>query len=166
MLFKDEPITKALINSIPQVGKVTWIGLRPDRQLPMEVVDEVEINTKDGLVGDRFSSKTSSKRQVTLIQQEHLSVLESLIGHEVNPAVLRRNIVVKGINLLALHNRKISIGDVVIEGTGFCYPCSKMEEALGPGGYNIMRGHGGITAMVVKPGFIRKNDPVVLIGES
>ena len=153
---------KHLLRSIPQVGKVSWIGLRPDRKTPMKTVEEAEVNLNTGLTGDRFTGASGGDRQVTLIQEEHLKVVESIVGKEVKPAPLRRNILVSGINLLSLHNQEFQIGEVILQGTGYCYPCSKMEEALGEGGYNAMRGHGGITASVVKAGHIRVGDPVRL----
>lgn len=161
--MKSEPTIKDLLNSVPQTGEVTWIGLRPDRNTPMEVVSEVEAKKGSGLVGDRFKEKPSGIRQVTLIQEEHLKVVESIIVNSVDPALLRRNIMVRGINLLSLHNQSFKIGEVTLVGTGYCYPCSKMEEALGEGGYNAMRGHGGITANVVYSGKIQLRDSVSLV---
>ena len=115
------------------------------------------------MTGDRFTGKTSNKREITLIQAEHLDVVGKLLGKTVDPGPLRRNIVVSGINLLALHNQMFKLGNLVLEGTGFCFPCSKMEEVLGPGGYNAMRGHGGITACVIEPGVISIGDKVGLL---
>ena len=45
----------------------------------------------------------------------------------------------------------------------FVPPCSLMEENLGPGGYNTMRGHGGITAAVVQEGEVKFGDSVELL---
>ncbi|MDA0193728.1 MAG: MOSC domain-containing protein [Bacteroidetes bacterium] len=156
-------IVKELLNTIPQTGQVVWIGLRPGRKVPMEVVSKAEAIPGLGLSGDRFKGTVESKRQVTLIQHEHLSVIENIIGMKVDPAILRRNIVIEGINLLSLHNQTFRIGEVIFEGTGYCHPCSNMESALGKGGYNAMRGHGGITARVLSPGSIRVNDALNFI---
>ena len=70
-----------------------------------------------------------------------------------------------GVNLLALKSRRFRIGGAVFEATGPCDPCSRMEEALGPGGLNAMRGHGGITARVAESGAIRVGDAVQAIVE-
>jgi MOSC domain-containing protein YiiM len=68
-----------------------------------------------------------------------------------------------GINLLALKDQQFQIGEVLFQGTGICAPCSRMEETLGNGGYNAVRGHGGITAKVLKVGTISIGDSVVAV---
>ena len=159
----DEPI-KELINHLPQTGTLEWIGVRPQRKMPLESLEEVKVTLEGGLEGDHFASKFSKKRQVTLIQKEHLAGVASILGMDsISPVLTRRNLVIKGINLLSLRDRQFSIGTVVFEGTGYCHPCSRMEENLGSGGYNAMRGHGGLTAKVVKEGTIKIGDLVKLI---
>jgi MOSC domain-containing protein YiiM len=153
---------QVLLDSLPQVGKVEWIGLRPSSDKAMESVSAVNVSQDIGLEGDRYAGK-SKKRQVTLIQKEHLDGVSSLLGKKVEPDSCRRNIMISGINLLAFKDRQFKIGEVVLEMTGPCHPCSKMERNLGPGGYNAMRGHGGITASVVSGGVIKLGQPVVLL---
>ena len=142
----------------PRSGTVTWIGIRPERKSPLVSVSPVEI-TSNGLAGDHRNRP--GKRAVTLIQAEHLPAIASLAGLEaLDPALLRRNIVVSGINLLALQERTFQLGEAVLEGAGPCVPCERMEQTLGPGGYNAMNGHGGICARVVAGGIVRVGDTV------
>lgn len=150
----SEPILKNLSDTLPQTGTVTWIGLRPAPRQPLMTVDKVAASRKNALEGDRFNGQFSKKRQVTLIQSEHIDAVSSIIGKTVSPELLRRNIVVSGINLLALKDKTFQIGTAVLKYTGPCHPCSRMEQNLGPGGWNAMRGHGGITAQVVADGVI------------
>jgi MOSC domain-containing protein YiiM len=141
--------------TLPQTGVVVWVGVRPARGAPMVRVEAVDIVPDRGLPGDRYAGRAGSRRQVTLIQAEHLAVIGALLGGgPVDPALLRRNVVVSGINLVALAQARFEIGTALLEGTGACHPCSSMEDTLGPGGYNAMRGHGGITARVLAPGSI------------
>ncbi|OZB12437.1 MAG: MOSC domain-containing protein [Marinobacter sp. 34-60-7] len=152
---------QTLLDTLPQTGRVEWIGIRPARGEPMQALDRVAITPGKGLEGDRFEGRDTSKRQVTLIQQEHLLAIESCLHREaIAPEVFRRNLVVSGLNLLALKGKQFRIGSVVLEYTGLCHPCSKMETALGPGGYNAMRGHGGITTRVVMAGEVSLGDKV------
>jgi MOSC domain-containing protein YiiM len=103
--------------------------------------------------------------EVTLIQAEHLAVIGALLAAAVpTPDVLRRNLMISGINLLALNGRRFQIGEAVLEGSGLCHPCSRMEEVLGAGGYTAMRGHGGLTARILRSGRIALGNPVVELG--
>lgn len=143
-------------------GRLEWIGLRPRRRAPLVAVEEASAEIGRGLAGDRVFDTGSDKRQVTLVQAEHLAAVAALAGTpSVAPEQLRRNLLVSGINLQALKNRRFRIGAALLEGTGDCHPCSRMEENLGRGGYQAMRGHGGITARVLESGVIRVGDPVI-----
>ena len=155
---------QVLLNTLPQRGRVEWIGIRPSRGQSMIELEEVQINLQQGLEGDRFSGREGNPRQVTLIQYEHLKVIASCLQRKsVSPSLLRRNIVVSGINLLALKDKSFRIGGAILKYTGLCHPCSKMERLLGEGGYNAVRGHGGITASVSEAGLLQLNDTVTFI---
>ncbi len=126
----------------------------------MNVADAVRLETGRGLAGDRYS-KLDGNRQVTLIGAENLAAIGAFLGGPpVDAEVVRRNIVVEGVNLLALKGRRFRIGEAILEATGECHPCSRMEEVLGVGGYNAMRGQGGITAKVLHGGAVRIGDAV------
>ena len=158
-LNPDSPLAR-LMATLPRAGKVEWIGLRPARDEAMIATGTVEAIAGAGLVGDRYKSG-SGKRGITLIQAEHLPAIAALAQRpDLTPALLRRNVVVSGIPLIALKQRRFRIGTAVFEGTEECDPCSRMEDALGPGGYNAMRGHGGLCARIVEGGIVRVGDAV------
>lgn len=160
MLPPPESELHRLMTQFPRAGQVRWIGLRPARDVPMREVDSAEAVAGKGLRGDRYGSG-SGKRGITLIQAEHLPVIAALAGVEtIPPVTLRRNLVVSGISLIALKGRRFRIGEVLCEGTAPCDPCSRMELALGAGGYNAMRGHGGLCARILEGGALRIGDAV------
>jgi len=162
--LRVEELTE-LMARFPRPGRIEWIGLRPSRGNPMHVVDWAVARAGCGLEGDRYDGR-SGKRGVTLIQHEHLAALAGLLGREApGPGLLRRNLVISGINLIALKGCQFAVGDVILEGTGLCHPCSRMERALGPGGFNAMRGHGGLCARIVRGGTIRVGDSVVAVAD-
>ncbi|BBQ01651.1 molybdenum cofactor sulfurase (plasmid) [Burkholderia sp. SFA1] len=159
-LNPDSPLAR-LMNAPVKPGRVIWIGLRVSRRAPLQVVESALALAGAGLDGDHYSRKEGS-RQVTLIQAESLRAIASHLGlDEVSPGGLRRNIVTSGINLNALKDRRFRIGDAVLEASGECHPCSRMEETFGVGGYNAVRGFGGITARVIEGGTIALANAIV-----
>ena len=151
-----------LLATLPQVGRLDWIGLAPRRYGDLRSVDSATLIVGHGLENDHHAkSKFGAKRQVTILQYEHLAVVGSCLGRSpIDPGLLRRNLVVSGLNLLALKGKQFQIGACLLEYSGPCDPCSRMEQNLGPGGLNAMRGHGGITAKVLSGGLIHLGDEV------
>ena len=162
---------RTLISRQPARGRLEQLLLRPGRGQPGLVVDVAEALAGRGLRGDRSAARAPSrpeggKRQVTLIQAEHLALIARWTGRPLAElGSLRRNLVVSGLNLLAARSPfadrplRLRIGaEVLLEITSPCDPCSKMEALLGPGGYNAVRGHGGVCARVLQGGWLRAGD--------
>ncbi len=161
-----------LTTQFAQAGLLQAIYCRPARGVMAVQSDHATAITGRGLQGDRSASTVSqnplgSNRQVTLIQAEHIAVISALMNKPIDPAILRRNLVVSGLNLLAAKSLfkdqplHLMIGEVILEITGACEPCSKMETSLGMGAYNAMRGHGGVTAKIIKGGKLKVGDFVI-----
>lgn len=157
MLKSGSPLAD-LINAPMRPGRIVWIGVRPARRAAMQPLDEAALTPDNGLIGDRYSGR-SGERHLTLIGASDLAAIADFLGLDsVAPDQLRRNIVVSGVNLLALKDKRFRLGGTLLQTTGECHPCSRMEETFGTGGYNAVRGHGGVTARVLQGGLIRLGD--------
>lgn len=160
MPFHPASSLARLIEAPVRPGSVVWIGARPERRAEMNAEPVALLEAGRGLVGDRYANRGGA-RQLTLIEAESLATIASHLGRDaVAPSDVRRNVVVRGINLLALKGRCFRIGAALLECSGEAHPCSRMEEILGTGGYNAMRGLGGITARVIDGATIRVGDAV------
>tara|TARA_R110002110_G_scaffold413729_1_gene641530 strand:- start:6456 stop:6977 length:522 start_codon:yes stop_codon:yes gene_type:complete len=145
-------------------GTLQWIGVRTQRRTPMTEVKEVEAIAECGLKGDHRTSRTpGSARQVTIISREFIQQIAHFMNvDDIEPGLLRRNLVVAGVNLNALRYQQFSIGNAVFEANAQCHPCSRMESALGKGGVAAMLGHGGLCARILQSGTIRIGDSLIV----
>lgn len=144
----------ALVERAPQLGRVEGVALRPKRREPLVPVPAWDLTTR------RIDHGRPGRREVTLIQAEHVAVVGQLLGRPVDYLLLRRNVLVSGVNLLSLLGRRFTVGGVELEATGVCDPCERMEEVLGEGGHAAMIGHGGVCAQVITPGVLAVGDVV------
>lgn len=146
------------------VGRVEWMGVRPARFAELNVVSTVQAEAGRGLHGDHRMDKTpGSGRQVTLISREFIAQIEATVGRAIDPAELRRNIVIAGVNLNALRYQRIQIGTAIFEVGALCDPCERMEKTLGRGGFVSMMGYGGYCCKVVQSGQINQGDEVQIL---
>lgn len=145
----------------------------PETGLPMQSHSEIAAIEKEGLEGDRYATGKGFytgieewDAEVTLIQVEPFDELRSKHGIEIDPAVLRRNLVVELISLDFLLGKRFQIGsEVVLETRKLWPPCSHIVKQTGK--TEIMQYLAkatGIGASVVTGGRIRIGDPVFPIG--
>jgi len=152
-------------------GELSWIGLRPERRAEVVEVGSVQAIAGSGLAGDhRYENTLGSGRQVTLMSEEYVGQIahflslsgEAVVANAALARLLRRNLVIKGMNLEALRYQQFSIGGAIFEAGAICHPCLRMEELLGKGGIAAMIGHGGLCLKVVQSGKISVGDAVCL----
>ncbi len=117
------------IQDLP-AGELTWIGLRPERKAEMLELDSAQALVGSGLNGDHgFENTLGSGRQVTLVSEEYIAQIEHFLALSrsenlpVHPRLLRRNMVIKGMNLDALRYQQFSIGGAIFEAGAICHPC-------------------------------------------
>ncbi|MDC7693401.1 MOSC domain-containing protein [Asticcacaulis sp. DXS10W] len=164
MPFHPKSRLAQLLKAPVRPGTVQWIGLRLERRGEIVAADDAHLSPEIGLIGDHYQGR-SGNRHLTLIGQEDIHAIASFLGVSVQAHALRRNVVTSGINLLALKDKRFRLGKAVLEYTGECHPCSRMEEIFGVGGYNAVRGRGGITARVIEGGRFRVGDRLIVEGD-
>lgn len=146
---------------------VTALYIAPTAGAPMQAVAQVEAVAGQGLVGDRyfagvgsFSRWPGSHREVSVIAEEDLEAMAEL-GVPLTAAQSRRNIVVRGIHLLALLKQPLHIGGVELLVMRKCQPCKYLARLTGHTELiPAMINRGGIRARIVGGGVIHVGDAV------
>ena len=120
-------------------------------------LDEVECVAGKGLRGDRFFDyKSDFKGQVTFFDQAGADDLRDSLGlASLEFFKTRRNVLTAGIDLDRLIGKRFSINGGAFKGVEECAPCYWMNEALGPGAEEMLKGRGGLSSRILSDGIIK-----------
>lgn len=132
-------------------GSIISMRLCVGSRDPMKEVSDANFITGQGMEGDRHlrSDGRRSNRQVLIMDSETLSHFDLL------PGQVRENVTVAGLDFSSISaGDKVSLGgDVILEITGDCEPCARMDE-LRPGLKDEIDGKRGLLAFVEKGGVV------------
>ena len=130
----------------------------------METLDSVQVSIESGLAGDfRGAVKPGGRgrRQVSLLERGDWDAAMAETGHSLPWQERRANLLVDGLDLPRVPGTRLRIGDVVLEITQECDPCSRME-TLAPGLKAALTPdwRGGALARVIAGGRIAVGDMI------
>lgn len=129
---------------------------KPRGNHPIVTCESVECVAGKGLSGDRyFGYKEDFKGQISFFDWALFEQMKIDFNQpDLDPSVMRRNVLVDGLQLNSLIGKKFSLGGVVFSGSEECAPCYWMDEAVGPGAEEYMKGRGGLRARIVTSGVL------------
>ena len=133
---------------------------QPPLPVPMVEVERVEVLAGRGLVGDRYSDRAAGhKGQVTFFAEEVWLRLQEKLGRsDRGPEVFRRNVIVRGVDLMSLIGAEFEVQGVRFQGSEHCKPCLWMDQAFGPGALAALAAWeaGGLRARALTDGCLRR----------
>lgn len=116
-----------------------------------------------GIRGDRFFDyRQSYKGQITFFSVEVFDNLSSTFQlRDCSPAVVRRNVITRGIDLKVLIGEEFEVQGLRFQGTEECRPCYWMDRAIGIGAERFLKGQGGLRARILTGGTLRPDIKVL-----
>lgn len=128
-------------------------GREPD-DYPLEQVESIDCVAGHGIRGDRFYDyKDNYKGQITFFSGEVFDRLCAAFPQvQKSPGVLRRNVIVSGVDLNALIGESFELQGVRFLGIEHCRPCHWLDRAFQPGTEAWLKGNGGLRAQILSDG--------------
>ena len=125
-------------------------------------INQAFLEKNRGIVNDRYYDQFKSvKEQVTLINIEEINSFNSKIIDNIDFKDFRRNIIVSGINLVDLINKKIIVNNVLLKIHEICQPCNYLQKKLNvPNLVKLLVNKSGVRAEIMTSGFISVGDKI------
>ena len=131
----------------------------------IEEVESIEVLANKGVIGDRhFDNYNDPYCQLSLIEAENIDEYNLKFGLNIPYLDFRRNIITKGLKLNDLVGKKLSIGNVEVEGIDLCRPCRHLTEMLDQ--ENILKEFlrkGGLRCQILSSSKIKVGDTIKLL---
>ena len=150
-------------------GRLAGIARHAQPKGPMETLDHVAVTAAEGVHGDFRGALASSKpgrgRQVSLIEADCVVAAMAESGALLDWSDCRRNLLVQGVRLPRVEGVRVQIGgSLVVEITGECDPCSRMD-ALHEGLRAALTPdwRGGFLGRVIEDGEIAVGDEIRIL---
>jgi hypothetical protein len=136
-------------------------GREPDNYAAVEV-DSVQCVAGRGIRDDRFFDyRDDYKGQITFFSLEVFDELCSALQVQgVDPSSVRRNVLVRGVDLNSLIGKKFEVQGVHFYGTEESRPCHWMNDAVAAGTEEFLKGHGGLRARILTDGVLKSTSRV------
>jgi len=138
------------------VSVVVGLQIAKATRLPMVAVEEIEVETAGGIVGDRYHG--SKHRQVSVQSLEELADAEAIHGAPIDPLLTRRNITLASGRIPREPGHRWTIGEIELEVVRDAAPCKLLDDELGAGARTAMRRRAGVICRVVQGGTMRLGD--------
>ncbi len=147
------------------MSKVIKIGISKLNNQEIISVNEIELLAGKGIKGDRhFSEYNDPYNQLSIIESENIDNYNKKFNLKIPYLDFRRNLVTRGIQLNELINKKILIGEIILEVIDLCRPCRHLSEKLKKN--NIIKEFlrkGGIRCQIINNGKIFVGDQIKII---
>ena len=147
------------------MSKVFKLGITSNNNKKIKEVESIEVLANKGVVGDRhFDNYNDPYCQLSLIESENIDEYNLKFGLNIPYLDFRRNIITKGIKLNDLVGKKLSIGNVEVEGIDLCRPCRHLTEMLDQ--ENILKEFlrkGGLRCQILSSSKIKVGDTIKVL---
>ena len=148
-----------------KVSKVFTLGVSKKNSQNINEVNEIEVLSGKGVLGDRhFHDYSDHRGQITLIEKENIDYYNNKYKTKIPYINFRRNIVTEGIELNSLIEKEIEIGTIKILPYELCRPCLHLEQMIN--GKDIIKEffrRGGLRCEVLVSGKIKIGDKINIL---
>jgi MOSC domain-containing protein YiiM len=148
----------ATLPTLEGVATVAFLHVAPGSRLPMKSVSSVSVETRAGIVGDRYHG--SKHRQVSVQSLLSLAEAAAEFGSDIPAGLTRRNITISSGEVPRDPGALIRIGPVLLEVVRVAAPCKLLDDTIGRGAQEALRRRAGSICRVLAGGAVSVGDPV------